>query len=210
MTVLKYPTSTTSGHLRMQDKTCGTIEESSGPFKARFQLTLRQRCIMRDIMLFFDEVRLENLLVPILEQRYTVSLRALDWLVTNYAKRFNIAIYTASRLFNVHQEYKTSLSFFRRRNFDPFRRRMRITFVAKGGGEYETTIGQLNFIKWAQHNGVLDYASQHLHEIEDDMHQASKQQRETKRSLDPSRRRELSSAPSRRVSVYRVTQKVTF
>lgn len=111
-----------------------------------------------------------------------LSLRALDWLVTNYSKKMPI-VYKATPpklppvLVNVHNEYKNWLHTHKRRNFDMFRRRKRIFFTFKGE-EHRTTVGQLNFFYWASRYGVLAYARTHIDDIESD-HAMS-----TKRSED--------------------------
>ena len=59
-----------------------------------------------------------------------------------------------------------------KKQFDPFCRRERIVFepldktLTEG---FVTTIGQLNFFRWALQNGVLEYAKTNLNEIEKDM-----------------------------------------
>jgi hypothetical protein len=102
-----------------------------------------------------------------------VSLRVLDWLVTNYAKKHAV-MYTVSRgeghvSFNLHLEYKSQLKAYSKRYFDPFCRRDRIVFTTQGATGMRTTVGQLNFFKWAVQNGVVDYACRHARDIERDM-----------------------------------------
>jgi len=64
--------------------------------------------------------------------------------------------------------------------FDPFRRYDRITFVLEQNQtqnqtpnqpivSIETTVGQLNFFRWALENNVIDYIKVHIGEIEDCM-----------------------------------------
>lgn len=97
-----------------------------------------------------------------------MSLRVLDWLVTNYSKKHNVVYpvgtseYDAA--FNMFIEYKSQLRAYSKKYFDPFCRRDRI--VHRG---VETTCGQLNFFRWALLHGVLDYATKHHDEIEQDM-----------------------------------------
>ena len=118
---------------------------------------------------FYTKERIENILIPLIRQSGPISLRTLDWLVVNYSKKYNISCKTKKgELFNIHNGYKISLSVYRRRNFDPFRRRERHSF-SMNDSKYETTIGQANFIYWAYMNGVLDYAYIHAHAIELDM-----------------------------------------
>ena len=122
-----------------------------------------------------------------------MSLRSLDWLVTNYAKKRDrsVTYVTADgRVFDVHRAYKEQLASFSKKYFDPFRRggdEARISYPPEGDGvgpSMDTTVGQLNFFRWAIRYGVIDYCAHHLEEIERDMKEAS-----TKR-VEPKRRRE--------------------
>jgi hypothetical protein len=102
-----------------------------------------------------------------------VSLRLLDWLVTNYSKRLNIT-YTIERngvasAFNVFIEYKAILRAYSKRNCDPFCRRERIRITNSDGQQQDTTVAQLCFMRWAMQHGVLEYASRHKAAIEQDM-----------------------------------------
>ena len=90
----------------------------------------------------------------------SVSLRILDWLVTNYSKAHNITYHKPNggrQCFNVHNEYKACLKAYQKRCFDPFARRERI-IVQLHGETTITTPGQMNFFKWAFSNGIIDYA----------------------------------------------------
>ena len=70
---------------------------------------------------------------------------------------------------NVYSTYKSWLRNYRRKNFDPFRRRIRITFSLPDGAVHETTVGQLNFIYWCTINGVIEYTRANMCAIETDM-----------------------------------------
>ena len=66
-------------------------------------------------------------------------------------------------------DYKLKLKAYSKRRFDPFCRWERINIPYKDDAHIQTTIGQLNFFKWALENKVIDYIEQHYNEIEDDM-----------------------------------------
>ena len=113
-----------------------------------------------------------------------VSLRSIDWFITNYSKKKNIyyQVYKDSKGYptmdekgntfvsniNVHQSYKAQLKSYSKKTFDPFCRRDRILFVVEDM-ELETTIGQLNFFRWALSNCILEYIQTHKDTIETDM-----------------------------------------
>lgn len=105
-----------------------------------------------------------------------VSLRALDWLITNYAKKKNISYMLPGdiRVFNIFTDYKGQLKSFSKRMFDCFKRRNRITFTLDDGTSLETTIAQLNLFRWAIRYGVLDYCRDNLKDIEMDMNRSMK------------------------------------
>lgn len=127
-----------------------------------------------------------------------ISLRAIDWLVTNYAQKHNVAyLFTdpatgEQRIFNVFLEYKSQLKSFSKTLFDPFRRKhpklgvTHTTFVDANGDYFETTVGQLNFFRWAIRHRVVEYTLQHLRDIDDDMERTKSSKR--KRIEPPSSR----------------------
>jgi hypothetical protein len=105
-----------------------------------------------------------------------VSLTIVDWFVTNYAKKY----YTVYSLptsssetvrFKVYNDYKLKLKAYSKKRFDPFCRWERIFIPYDQEKHMETTIGQLNFFKWAIENNIVDYIKQHYDEIEADMNE---------------------------------------
>lgn len=148
----------------------------------------------------------KELLVPIVNQQTTISLRLLDWLVTNYSKNNDIRYQLggnkgdseyipSSENFNLWLDYKNQLKAYSKSNFDPFCRRERIFYntqtdeielfpkkkpdperydalikkYSERNDGIVTTVGQLNFFKWAIEKEVIDYAFENLKNIEADM-----------------------------------------
>ena len=52
------------------------------------------RCLLRSLSSFFTRDKIESLLIPIITQSDKLSLRVLDWLVTNYAKKYSVVYRT--------------------------------------------------------------------------------------------------------------------
>ena len=104
-----------------------------------------------------------------------ISLRIVDWFATNYSKKYyTLYVIEASadnvtRRFKVYDDYKLKLKAYSKKRFDPFCRWDRISIPYTNGKFIETTIGQLNFFKWALENKVIDYIEQNYNEIEKDM-----------------------------------------
>lgn len=198
----------------MQDNTMGHNNWSIGPFTVKYVLTPAQKNILVKLSSFYTEETIKDILVPLVTQESKVSLRALDWLVTNYSKKHNMAcINERKKIFNIHYGYKVALAHFRRRNFDPFRRRLRITVKVEGIEDFDSTVGQVNFMHWAAANGVLKFAEEHIKEIEADMNTVTSESR--KRRLNPPngsarKRNELTHAPDTRCTIYEIGSKVRF
>ena len=115
-----------------------------------------------------------------------ISLRLLDWFVTNYSKKNRVAyVAPASEdsptQIYVYACYRLQLKAYSKKYFDPFCRRDRINFVCNGV-TLNTTIGQLNFFRWALQNEVVDYCVSHKDQIEVDMFDTVNQSHESKRS----------------------------
>ena len=109
-----------------------------------------------------DESFLRDSLCPLITQELGVSLRALDWLVTNYAKRTGLVVNGVA----VHQSYKDHLRTYRRRHFDPFQRVStghlgKCTFCY-ASNVFLTTVGQLNFVLWAHTHGLVEFIRRNI------------------------------------------------
>ena len=143
-----------------------------------------------------------------------ISLRIIDWFVTNYSKKRNVyyTLYktdcgkitfvsdnnTLYKQFNTYQSYKSQLKSFSKKRFDPFCRRERINFSYDNDKQVETTIGQLNFFKWAIDNLIIDYIKLHYNEIEEDMNESYNLiKKQKKNSKERKKREELSKSASR-------------
>ena len=113
--------------------------------------------------------------LPYISSSAEVSLRLIDWFVTNYARRHNVILQPpqqpggASAHVNVHLAYRAQLKAYSKQQFDPFRRRDRIVFFYERSRSVETTVGQLNFFRWMLETGALDYVDAHAEDIERDM-----------------------------------------
>ena len=94
-----------------------------------------------------------------------LSLRLIDWFVTNYAKKYNVAYLTRSQKHViVYLSYKSHLKAYSKKMFDPFCRWKRLKFH-----DIETTVGQLNFFEWAITDDVLNYIERNRETIHKDM-----------------------------------------
>lgn len=114
-------------------------------------------------------------LLPILQGTSPISLRLVDYFVTNYAKKMNTGFMLTGRHFLVYFNYKRELNAYSKRLFDPFCRRERIMFQARGVEPFVTTVGQLNFFRWFIEREILEYVLENREAIEKDMNTTLKE-----------------------------------
>jgi len=131
--------------------------------------------LLRTLTLFYQPNDFHNLeiMISIISGTSPISLRLIDWFSTNYSKKHFTTIHIdnhddTSRRFKVYNDYKLQLKAYSKTRFDPFCRWQRITFPYKNNF-IETTIGQLNFFKWAISNHIISYIHNHIADIEHDM-----------------------------------------
>lgn len=140
----------------------------------------------------------------ILDGTSNLSLRLIDWFVTNYAKKFNIAYITKTQKHViVYLSYKSHLKAYSKKMFDPFCRTKRIKFH-----DFETTVAQLNFFEWALTDDILDYLEKNRDAVHSDMEQRL---HDTKDDTGPKKKRhELSRSATNSLTRHDVSIKINF
>lgn len=107
-------------------------------------------------------------LLKILNGQSLISLRLIDWFVNVHAEKCNTKISNNGHIIYVHDEYEKQCAKYFRKYFDAFARKKKYRFVYDGKN-FCSSLGQLNFMYWAFENGIIDYISDNLEEIEEDM-----------------------------------------
>ena len=187
------------------------------------------RLLYESLVNFYDIQYNKNKLKDILlYNKDKISLRSIDWFITNYSKKNNIfySCYynkiTSSynfnkqddnydiRNINVYLSYKSQLKAYSKKKFDPFCRRDRITFDIDDE-IVETTIGQLNFFKWAIENMIIEYVIENKKDIEKDMNNSLKISKNSHKKQDERKKRqELSLSATRGLSRTNVSVRLDF
>ena len=131
--------------------------------------------LLKNLLDFYQDRDNLHKMMRIINGESNISLRIVDWFVTNYAKKY----YTVYSLptpdgldeirFKVYNDYKLKLKAYSKKRFDPFCRWDRIQIPYDDEKYMETTIGQLNFFKWAIENAIVDYIRENYTTIEEDM-----------------------------------------
>ena len=143
--------------------------------------------LLKNLTNFYDSNDRINTMLEVINGESNISLRIVDWFVTNYAKE-KYVVYSIKdnnnnkKRIKVYDSYKLNLRAYSKKRFDPFCRWERITIPYKDNTHIQTTIGQLNFFKWAIENKILEYIKNNYSLIEKDMNSRNSTSR--KKSLN--------------------------
>jgi hypothetical protein len=166
--------------------------------------------LLQNLLEFYKEDDNMDKMLNIINGKSVISLRIIDWFATNYAKK-NYTVYQlqgTEKRFKVYNDYKLKLKAYSKRRFDPFCRWERINIPYKDDSFIQTTIGQLNFFKWALENNVIDYIEQNFKSIEVDMNSrnSTSKNKKTEANLKKTRkkREELSVSASKSIKKEKV------
>ena len=124
--------------------------------------------LLKKLMKFYEKNNNLTYMLNIINGNSKISLRIVDWFATNYSKKNYTIYYNDNERFKVYVDYKLNLKAYSKKRFDPFCRWERI-IIPYNNIHIQTTIGQLNFFKWALENKVIDYIEKNYDKIEKDM-----------------------------------------
>ena len=144
-------------------------------------LLSKDEVLLNSLYEFYKKDQNMNKILPIVTGSSEISLRVLDYFVTNYSKIHDIKIKLSDNVnLNVYQDYKNKLKSYNKRFFDPFCRINKKNMTNKIAFKYSkdnfiiTTIGQLNFFKWAITNKIIEYVNINHKVINDEMNMVNK------------------------------------
>lgn len=202
-------------------------------------LSGKQLLLLIPLTKFYHEPSNILKLKNILDGKSKLSLRLVDWFVTNYSKKnltyFNLEEYKLKYSNNkktrkkknindyenhifVFNNYREKLKSFNKKNFDPFCRRSRIKFFYNEEKKdfIITTVGQLNFFKWAIESKILEYIEEHIDTIETDMNdntnlkKYNKDKTKKKEKKARKKRKELSISASKSFMIHNYKTTISF
>lgn len=159
--------------------------------------------LQEKLHLFYNNKKNLMKFLNVINKKTDYSLRIIEWFVSNYSKKYNIVYKIDKKDFNVFLSYKDQLKSYKKKQFDPFKRYEKFT-LSIHEHSIVTTIGQLNFFKWAISNNILNYVENNLKIIKNDMnvnlvHQtnSSKNSEVTEPLVKRKKRQSLSSCATR-------------
>ena len=135
------------------------------PQTRRKKIHCKQELIVSSLQRFYSTHPDKAEIIGLLDGTSEMSLRLIDWFVTNYSKQHSISYILNGQEFLVYTNYKSQLKAYSKKLFDPFCRRERIMFQIADTPAFMTTVGKLNFFRWALETQMLDYMEAHEEEI---------------------------------------------
>ena len=181
-------------------------------------LITQNSLLLTKLVEFYNKDGNMERILPIINGESKISLRLIDWFATNYSKK-NYTVYPLKmkngdeKRFKVYIDYKLKLKAYSKKRFDPFCRWDRITIPYKEDTYIQTTIGQLNFFRWALENKILDCIEKNLTKINNDMNNrnSTAKNRKDKKSIKTRKKREeLSISASKSIKKEQVEIIVDF
>jgi hypothetical protein len=159
----------------------------------------KQELIVMSLQTFYAQRKDIKEIMELLQGTSIISLRLIDWFVTNYAKRHNIGYVIGGQEFMVYMSYKSQLKAYSKKLFDPFCRRERIMFSLPGIDQFITTVGKLNFFRWAIEKNVIEYLKVHRETVETEMNAHMKQLSRSRSTRNTTASTETSDKVQKRV-----------
>jgi recombinational DNA repair ATPase RecF len=196
-------------HLNTSNKTVDKkLSHQSKEGEREYDVDTKLSLLMKTLTEFFRNVLYIEQMRSIVDQNSVISLRILDWFITNYSKKYRTIISTPDKSVDVYQNYKLQLKSFSKKQFDPFCRKNKIMFYYTDNDYIETSCGQLCFFRWCFENEILDYVKNNLSAIEQDMKNSLKNKKTKKENS--AKRQPLSVSAARSVSKQTYSYTVKF
>ena len=151
------------------------------------KLLSKEEVLLDSLHEFYKNKNNIEKILPIVTGNSEISLRVLDYFVTNYSKYNDVKIKKKNNInYNVYQDYKNKLKSYNKRFFDPFCRINKKNSTNKIAFKYDddkyivTTIGQLNFFRWAIRNKIIDYVIDDHSKINQEMNRVNNSKKKYK------------------------------
>ena len=114
--------------------------------------------LLESLKIFFVNNRnYLDIIEDVVNNKKVYKLATIEYLATTYSKKHKCWIeFPNGRLIYINDSYKNHLKSHTKRQFDPFKRYKKIEFCYDDVTLF-TSVGQLNFLKWAIKFDILDY-----------------------------------------------------
>lgn len=142
----------------------------------RKKIQCKPELIMESLQRFYSSHPDIAKIFPYIRGTSSISLRIIDWFVTKFSRKNFTTYQHNGQSVIVYKSYKGQLDAYNKIFFDTNCRRERIAFSIEGQEEpLITTIGQLNFFRWALEIGLIDYIETNISDIKSGYNQYLKE-----------------------------------
>jgi hypothetical protein len=138
---------------------------TSDPQTRKRKIECKPELVISSLQRFYSSHPEINKVLTYLTGDAPLSLRIIDWFVTKYSRKNFVRYPLNGQDFLVYLSYKGQLKAYSKQYFDPNCRRERIMFKIPSHDQFMTTIGKLNFFRWALESKILDYIEAHEEDI---------------------------------------------
>jgi len=138
---------------------------TSDPQTRRRKIECKPELVISSLQRFYASQPEIDKVLTYLNGEAPLSLRIIDWFVTKYSRKNFVRYPLNGHEFLVYLSYKGQLKAYSKQYFDPNCRRERIMFTIPNHEAFMTTIGKLNFFRWALESHILEYMEAHEEEI---------------------------------------------
>jgi hypothetical protein len=138
---------------------------TADPQTRKRKIECKPELVISSLQRFYSSHPEINKVLTYLTGDAPLSLRIIDWFVTKYSRKNFVRYPLNGQDFLVYLSYKGQLKAYSKQYFDPNCRRERIMFKIPGQDQFMTTIGKLNFFRWALESNILNYIEAHEEEI---------------------------------------------
>ena len=155
----------------------------------KINIERKQDTLLKSLLQFYSKDTNMKTFANVATNEHDLSRRILDFLCTNYAKKYHLMYYITDsqgkkKAFNLYLQYRNQLKAYSKMLFDPFRRHERIIISCPftQTGKLETTVAQMNFFKWLIENNVLEWIQnpKNMKDVENEMALYLKEKKQTK------------------------------
>ena len=138
---------------------------TSDPQTRRRKIECKPELVISSLQRFYASQPEIDKVLTYLNGEAPLSLRIIDWFVTKYSRKNFVRYPLNGHEFLVYLSYKGQLKAYSKQYFDPNCRRERIMFTIPNNEAFMTTIGKLNFFRWALESNILEYMEAHEEDI---------------------------------------------
>jgi hypothetical protein len=138
---------------------------TSDPQTRKRKIECKPELVISSLQRFYSSHPEIDKVLTYLNGEAPLSLRIIDWFVTKYSRKNFVRYQLNGQDFLVYLSYKGQLKAYSKQYFDPNCRRERIMFKIPGHDQFMTTIGKLNFFRWALESKILEYIEAHEEDI---------------------------------------------